>query len=222
MYGLILMHLPKTIEQTNYHHWHMMDHYWRMMTMSIPKEKRNVRILHSGNGIVFISLTFYSSNSFILEWLTPLFDGCADRAKMQDGDSSWPSPWGPGRPGWHIECSAVAGYSHIFVIQLPILNCGSDHNENGGHDDNRHTFGRHLDLHSGGIDLKFPHHNNEISQCEAHASCEGWTRYWLHSGHLHIDGRKMSKSLKNFISIKVTFYSIPYHLLVFMTLSLYC
>ena len=90
-----------------------------------------------------------------------------------NGEPSWPSPWGAGRPGWHIECSAMT-HAH---------------------------FGPSLDVHSGGVDLKFPHHNNEIVQSEAHGAREGWVRYWLHTGHLYIENRKMSKSLKNFISI---------------------
>lgn len=117
-----------------------------------------------------------------------------DSTKVGDGDAVWSSPWGQGRPGWHIECSAMAG----------------------------HTFGSQLDVHTGGIDLKFPHHNNEIAQCEAHACADGWTRYWLHSGHLHIDGRKMSKSLKNFITIKefLTHHS-PSQLRLFCLLAPY-
>jgi cysteinyl-tRNA synthetase len=93
---------------------------------------------------------------------------------------SWPSPWGQGRPGWHIECSAM---THSY-------------------------FGDHIDMHSGGIDLQFPHHTNEIAQCEAHNCADhhshtsDWVSVWLHTGHLHIKGRKMSKSLKNFISIQ--------------------
>ncbi|KAL2087430.1 hypothetical protein ACEWY4_016258 [Coilia grayii] len=88
----------------------------------------------------------------------------------------WESPWGPGRPGWHIECSTVASS----------------------------VFGSQLDIHSGGIDLAFPHHENEIAQCEAHHQCQQWGNYFLHSGHLHLKGsaEKMSKSLKNYITIK--------------------
>ncbi|XP_076159005.1 putative cysteine--tRNA ligase, mitochondrial [Alosa pseudoharengus] len=88
----------------------------------------------------------------------------------------WESPWGPGRPGWHIECSTVASS----------------------------VFGSQLDIHSGGIDLAFPHHENEIAQCEAHHLCQQWGNYFLHSGHLHLKGgvEKMSKSLKNYITIK--------------------
>uniref|UniRef100_A0A8C4JEA7 Probable cysteine--tRNA ligase, mitochondrial n=1 Tax=Dromaius novaehollandiae TaxID=8790 RepID=A0A8C4JEA7_DRONO len=89
---------------------------------------------------------------------------------------SWTSPWGRGRPGWHIECSTIASA----------------------------VFGKHLDIHTGGIDLAFPHHENEIAQCEVYHQCEQWGNYFLHSGHLHVKGsqEKMSKSLKNYITIK--------------------
>eukprot|EP01135_Chromosphaera_perkinsii_P003483 Nk52_evm9s245 gene=Nk52_evmTU9s245 len=89
-------------------------------------------------------------------------------------EPGWDSPWGKGRPGWHIECSAMCS----------------------------NIFGDHLDIHSGGIDLMFPHHENEIAQCEAHHEVDQWANYFLHSGHLHVDHLKMSKSLKNFITIK--------------------
>ena len=85
----------------------------------------------------------------------------------------WDSPWGKGRPGWHIECS-VMSFS---------------------------TFGQSLDIHSGGIDLRFPHHDNEIAQTEAHDESQQWINYFLHTGHLKIEGLKMSKSLKNFKKI---------------------
>ncbi|NXJ56124.1 SYCM protein, partial [Spizaetus tyrannus] len=89
---------------------------------------------------------------------------------------SWTSPWGKGRPGWHIECSTISSA----------------------------VFGKQLDIHTGGIDLAFPHHENEIAQCEVYHQCEQWGNYFLHSGHLHVKGsqEKMSKSLKNFITIK--------------------
>ncbi|KAI1885335.1 hypothetical protein AGOR_G00219080 [Albula goreensis] len=95
-------------------------------------------------------------------------------AKPQE--PNWESPWGPGRPGWHIECSTIASS----------------------------VFGNQLDIHSGGIDLAFPHHENEIAQCEAYHQCGQWGNYFLHSGHLHLKGsaEKMSKSLKNYITIK--------------------
>ncbi|KAK4622451.1 Cysteine--tRNA ligase [Fulvia fulva] len=95
------------------------------------------------------------------------------------GEPSWESPWGEGRPGWHIECSAMA----------------SD------------ILGKQFDIHSGGIDLAFPHHDNEIAQSEAYWSKCGknhtqWVNYFMHMGHLSISGSKMSKSLKNFTTIK--------------------
>ncbi|XP_055764105.1 probable cysteine--tRNA ligase, mitochondrial isoform X2 [Salvelinus fontinalis] len=91
-------------------------------------------------------------------------------------EPSWESPWGKGRPGWHIECSTIASS----------------------------VFGSQLDIHSGGVDLAFPHHENEIAQCEAYHQCGQWGNYFLHSGHLHLKGsaEKMSKSLNNYISIK--------------------
>ena len=97
------------------------------------------------------------------------------------GEPSWDSPWGPGRPGWHIECSAMA----------------SD------------VLGKKIDIHSGGIDLAFPHHDNELAQSEAYwCPAEGarqgeqWINYFMHMGHLSIQGSKMSKSLKNFTTIR--------------------
>jgi cysteinyl-tRNA synthetase len=92
---------------------------------------------------------------------------------------AWPSPWGDGRPGWHIECSAM-----IEAVQSQF-----------------HETHRFL-VHAGGIDLKFPHHTNEIAQSEAYRGTGEWIPHWVHTGHLHIDGLKMSKSLKNFISIQ--------------------
>lgn len=94
--------------------------------------------------------------------------------KSKSGEPSWDSPWGFGRPGWHIECSVMA--SEIF-------------------DD-------YLDIHSGGIDLAFPHHDNEMAQSEAYHGCQQWVNYFVHVGHLNIEGQKMSKSLKNFITIR--------------------
>lgn len=88
------------------------------------------------------------------------------------GEPSWASPWGPGRPGWHIECSAMA---------LKYLGSG-------------------FDLHTGGTDLIFPHHENEIAQSEA-ATDQQFARLWLHNGMLNIDNEKMSKSLGNYITL---------------------
>ncbi|KAI2621758.1 tRNA synthetases class I (C) catalytic domain-containing protein [Hypoxylon sp. NC1633] len=98
--------------------------------------------------------------------------------KSKPGEPYWPSKWGNGRPGWHIECSVMA----------------SD------------VLGSRMDLHSGGIDLAFPHHDNELAQSEAffceHGHEHTWVNYFLHMGHLSISGSKMSKSLKNFQTIK--------------------
>lgn len=85
------------------------------------------------------------------------------------GEPSWDSPWGKGRPGWHIECSAMA---------------------------NRY-LGKTIDIHSGGVDLCFPHHENEIAQSEA-ANGVKFCNYWLHNGHITVDNKKMSKSAGNF------------------------
>lgn len=90
------------------------------------------------------------------------------------GEPEWESPWGKGRPGWHIECSVMA----------------SD------------VLGSEMDIHSGGVDLAFPHHDNELAQSEACFDNRQWVNYFLHTGHLHIEGQKMSKSLKNFITIQ--------------------
>jgi cysteinyl-tRNA synthetase len=99
--------------------------------------------------------------------------------KSKEGEPSWESPWGPGRPGWHIECSAMASdvLDRVFGI-------------------------KRMDIHSGGVDLKFPHHDNEMAQAEAECGETQWVNYFIHTGHLHIKGLKMSKSLKNFITIQ--------------------
>ena len=89
------------------------------------------------------------------------------------GEPSWESPWGPGRPGWHIECSAMV----------------------------REELGDTIDIHLGGADLIFPHHENEIAQSEA-ASGHELARYWLHNGMVNVGGQKMSKSLGNFTTIR--------------------
>lgn len=93
--------------------------------------------------------------------------------KTEDGVVAWESPWGLGRPGWHIECSAM---SRLYI-------------------------GRTIDLHTGGIDLCFPHHENEIAQSEA-AYGDQFARHWLHIAHLKVEGQKMSKSLGNLYTIK--------------------
>ena len=89
------------------------------------------------------------------------------------GEPAWPSPWGEGRPGWHIECSAMSSA----------------------------LLGQHFDIHGGGQDLQFPHHENEIAQSEgAHGNT--FVNYWLHNGFVRIDNEKMSKSLGNFFTVR--------------------
>jgi cysteinyl-tRNA synthetase len=95
--------------------------------------------------------------------------------KSKPGEPIWESPWGEGRPGWHIECSAMG---------LSIFDQGV------------------MDIHGGGVDLKFPHHDNEMAQNEACFGCTQSVNYFMHAGHLHIAGLKMSKSLKNFTTIR--------------------
>ena len=89
------------------------------------------------------------------------------------GEPFWESPWGKGRPGWHIECSAMAG----------------------------RYLGNTIDIHCGGLDLIFPHHDNEIAQSECANGCE-FAHYWMHNGFINVDNHKMSKSLNNFFTVR--------------------
>ena len=91
----------------------------------------------------------------------------------KEGEPFWASPWGKGRPGWHIECSAMAG----------------------------RYLGKTIDIHCGGLDLIFPHHENEIAQSEAANGCE-FAHYWMHNGFINVDNHKMSKSLNNFFTVR--------------------
>ncbi|GJM99508.1 hypothetical protein PR202_ga16612 [Eleusine coracana subsp. coracana] len=95
----------------------------------------------------------------------------------KDGEPWWDSPWGPGRPGWHIECSAMSA----------------------------HYLGHSFDIHGGGEDLIFPHHENEIAQSRA-ACCDSSINYWIHNGFVNVNSQKMSKSLGNFVTIRKTLY----------------
>ena len=94
----------------------------------------------------------------------------------EPADVKWPSAWGPGRPGWHIECSAMCA----------------------------HLLGEHFDIHGGGQDLQFPHHENEIAQSEAASDSNPgeFVNYWMHNGFVRVDDEKMSKSLGNFFTIR--------------------
>jgi len=109
---------------------------------------------------------------------------------QKPGEPAWDSPWGKGRPGWHIECSAMA---------------------------NRY-LGETIDIHSGGQDLIFPHHENEIAQSEA---CNGkpFARYWLHNGFININNEKMSKSRGNFFTVRDIVKHFDYEVIRFFLLS---
>lgn len=106
------------------------------------------------------------------------------------GEPSWDSPWGKGRPGWHIECSAMA---------------------------NKY-LGKTIDIHCGGVDLIFPHHENEIAQSEAANDCE-FAHFWLHNGHINVDSKKMSKSLGNFFTVRDAAQVYGYETIRFFMLS---
>lgn len=108
----------------------------------------------------------------------------------KDGEPAWDSPWGEGRPGWHIECSAMA---------------------------NKY-LGETIDIHSGGQDLIFPHHENEVAQSEA-ANGVPFAHYWLHNGYINVDNRKMSKSLGNFFTVRDVAKQFDYEVIRFFMLS---
>ncbi len=108
----------------------------------------------------------------------------------KEGEPSWPSPWGEGRPGWHLECSVMS----------------------------KKYIGDIIDIHAGGEDLIFPHHENEIAQSEAANEVE-FARYWMHNGFLKIDGEKMSKSLGNFFTIRDIGKKYPLQVIRFFILS---
>ncbi len=108
----------------------------------------------------------------------------------KEGEPFWQSPWGNGRPGWHIECSAMAGK----------------------------YLGKTIDIHCGGQDLIFPHHENEIAQSECANGCE-FARYWMHNGYINVDNRKMSKSLGNFFTVREVANKFGYEPIKFIMVS---
>ncbi|ELT92901.1 hypothetical protein CAPTEDRAFT_218029 [Capitella teleta] len=139
------------------------NHYYAKL---VPEAFGDQKLLQDGEGDLSISderLREKKGQSDFALWKA-----------SKPGEPSWDSPWGKGRPGWHIECSIMAST----------------------------ILGESFDIHTGGVDLKFPHHDNELAQSEAAYGHSHWVHYFLHSGHLHIDGCKMSKSLKNFITIR--------------------
>ncbi|CCE87096.1 Piso0_005635 [Millerozyma farinosa CBS 7064] len=128
-----------------------------------PWNKGDLSLINDGEGSLSLDNTSKRNAADFALWKA-----------SKPGEPSWPSKWGEGRPGWHIECSVMA----------------SD------------IGGEVLDIHSGGVDLCFPHHDNELAQSEAYFDNKQWINYFMHNGHLHIQGQKMSKSLKNFITIE--------------------
>lgn len=183
--------------------------------LSFIETLENNGYAYCSNGSVYFDTLAYSKNNHVLGKLVPEQIGNSDLLAEGEGSLSsfsnekrspsdfalwkktkvhddgivepfWESKWGNGRPGWHIECSAMC---HSAFEGLSDNGC--------------------IDIHAGGVDLKFPHHENEIAQSEGHCECHQWVNFWLHTGHLNIDGLKMSKSLKNFISIRgaLTVYS---------------
>ena len=108
----------------------------------------------------------------------------------KEGEPSWPSPWGDGRPGWHIECSVMS----------------------------KKYIGDTIDIHAGGEDLIFPHHENEIAQSEA-CNHEPFANYWMHNAFLNIDGSKMSKSAGNFFTVREISEKYPLQVIRFFMLS---
>ncbi|MBM6855595.1 cysteine--tRNA ligase [Mediterraneibacter glycyrrhizinilyticus] len=108
----------------------------------------------------------------------------------KEGEPAWQSPWGEGRPGWHIECSEMS----------------------------KKYLGEQIDIHAGGEDLIFPHHENEIAQSEA-ANGKAFAKYWMHNGFLNIDNRKMSKSLGNFFTVREISEKYDLQVLRFFMLS---
>ncbi|KAJ2880163.1 cysteinyl-tRNA synthetase [Coemansia asiatica] len=128
-----------------------------------PTLKGNSKLLAEGEGALGAKPSNTRSPADFALW-----------KRSKPGEPRWDSPWGEGRPGWHIECSVMAS----------------------------EILGSQIDLHTGGIDLTFPHHDNEIAQSEACLGCQQWINYFMHAGHFHVSGLKMSKSLKNFTTIK--------------------
>jgi len=138
--------------------------------------------------------------------LDDLMDGASERVEIDEakknpadfvlwkpfkpGEPKWPSPWGEGRPGWHIECSVMA----------------------------KRYLGDTIDIHAGGEDLIFPHHENEIAQSEA-ANGKPFSKYWLHNAYIMVDNVKMSKSLGNFFTVREIAEQFPYDVIRFFILN---
>ena len=142
--------------------------------------KKNIDDLRSGNRDLLVSGVDEKEDPLDFVLWKP----------KKEGEPSWPSPWGDGRPGWHLECSVMS----------------------------KKYIGDVIDIHAGGEDLVFPHHENEIAQSEA-ANGTGFARYWMHNGFLKINNEKMSKSLGNFFTVREIAEKYPLQVIRFFMLS---
>ncbi len=142
--------------------------------------KKNIDDLRSGNRDLLVSGENEKEDSLDFVLWKP----------KKEGEPSWPSPWGDGRPGWHLECSVMS----------------------------KKYIGDIIDIHAGGEDLIFPHHENEIAQSEAANGTE-FARYWMHNGFLKINNEKMSKSLGNFFTVREIADKYPLQVIRFFMLS---
>lgn len=142
--------------------------------------KKNIDDLRSGNRDLLVSGVDEKENPLDFVLWKP----------KKEGEPSWPSPWGDGRPGWHLECSVMS----------------------------KKYIGDVIDIHAGGEDLVFPHHENEIAQSEAANGTE-FARYWMHNGFLKINNEKMSKSLGNFFTVREIAEKYPLQVIRFFMLS---
>ena len=142
--------------------------------------KKNIDDLRSGNRDLLVSGVDEKEDPLDFVLWKP----------KKDGEPSWPSPWGDGRPGWHLECSVMS----------------------------KKYIGDVIDIHAGGEDLIFPHHENEIAQSEAANGTE-FARYWMHNGFLKINNEKMSKSLGNFFTVREIAEKYPLQVIRFFMLS---
>lgn len=142
--------------------------------------KKNIDDLRSGNRDLLVSGVDEKEDPLDFVLWKP----------KKEGEPSWPSPWGDGRPGWHLECSVMS----------------------------KKYIGDVIDIHAGGEDLVFPHHENEIAQSEAANGTE-FARYWMHNGFLKINNEKMSKSLGNFFTVREIADKYPLQVIRFFMLS---
>lgn len=142
--------------------------------------KKNIDDLRSGNRDLLVSGVDEKEDPLDFVLWKP----------KKEGEPSWPSPWGDGRPGWHLECSIMS----------------------------KKYIGDVIDIHAGGEDLVFPHHENEIAQSEAANGTE-FARYWMHNGFLKINNEKMSKSLGNFFTVREIAEKYPLQVIRFFMLS---